>query len=53
VVLRAIGGEQIRPLLYGAILIAAILFLPKGLESLVMKFADWLSTFRQARALSP
>jgi branched-chain amino acid transport system permease protein len=36
-VLRAIGADQIRPLLYGAILIAAILFLPKGLESLVVR----------------
>ncbi len=35
VVLRAIGTDQMRPLFYGAILIASILFLPKGLESLV------------------
>jgi branched-chain amino acid transport system permease protein len=41
VVLRAIGIDQIRPLLYGAILIAAILFMPKGLESLVIRFGDW------------
>lgn len=40
VVLRAIGADQIRPLLYGAILIAAILFLPKGLESLVIRFVE-------------
>ena len=41
VVLRAIGIDQVRPLLYGAILIAAILFMPKGLESIVIRFGDW------------
>ena len=40
VVLRAIGVDQIRPLLYGFILIATILFLPKGLESLVIRFLE-------------
>ena len=40
VVLRAIGVDQIRPLLYGVILIATILFLPKGLESLVIRFLE-------------
>jgi len=40
VVLRALGMDQIRPLLYGAILIATILFLPKGLESLVIRFVE-------------
>ena len=30
IVLRGIGMDQIRPLLDGSILIAAILFLPKG-----------------------
>ena len=40
VVLRAIGVDQIRPLLYGIILIATILFLPKGLESLVIRFLE-------------
>jgi len=42
VVLRAIGADQIRPLLYGVILILAILFLPNGLESLVIKARDAL-----------
>jgi branched-chain amino acid transport system permease protein len=42
VVLRAIGADQIRPLLYGVILILAILFLPNGLESLVIKAKDAL-----------
>jgi branched-chain amino acid transport system permease protein len=35
VVLRALGVDEMRPMLYGAILILAVLFLPKGLESLV------------------
>ncbi len=35
IVLRELGFEQARPLIYGAILIAAVLFLPKGLEDLV------------------
>ncbi|QYX55780.1 branched-chain amino acid ABC transporter permease [Roseovarius sp. SCSIO 43702] len=37
VVLRELGFEQMRPLIYGAILILSILFLPNGLESLVQK----------------
>lgn len=37
VVLREMGFEQARPLIYGAIMILSILFLPKGLESLVQK----------------
>ena len=34
VILRSLGVDQARPLIYGAILIASILFLPNGLESL-------------------
>lgn len=37
VVLREMGFEQMRPLIYGLILILSILFMPKGLESLVEK----------------
>ena len=37
VILRALGLEQVRPLIYGVILIAAVLFLPDGLESLPKK----------------
>lgn len=37
VVLRALGFDTMRPLFYGAILIASVLFLPDGLESLVPK----------------
>ncbi len=35
IVLRELGLEQARPLAYGLILILSILFLPRGLESLV------------------
>lgn len=38
IVLREMGFEQLRPLIYGAILIASILFLPNGLESIVQRF---------------
>ncbi|MEX0923019.1 MAG: branched-chain amino acid ABC transporter permease [Rhodovibrionaceae bacterium] len=37
IVLRELGVDQARPLFLGAILILSILFLPKGLESLVPK----------------
>ncbi|EDM69745.1 inner-membrane translocator [Roseobacter sp. AzwK-3b] len=35
IVLRELGFEQMRPLIYGLIMILSILFLPKGLESIV------------------
>ena len=35
------GFEQLRPALYGAILIIAIMFLPKGLESIPFKIRQW------------
>lgn len=41
IVLRAIGIDQLRPFLYGVVLILAILFMPKGLESLVIRGGDW------------
>ena len=37
VILRHLGIDQARPLIYGAILIASMMFLPNGLESLVPK----------------
>ena len=37
IVLREMGFEQMRPLIYGAIMILSILFMPKGLESVVQK----------------
>lgn len=39
IVLRELGLEQTRPLVYGLVLIGAVLFLPKGLESLVQRAA--------------
>ena len=42
IVLRAIGIDTIRPLLYGVVLILTILFLPKGLESLVIAATAWI-----------
>ncbi len=39
VVLRKLGLEQARPLVYGAILIAFVLFLPRGIESVVPRLA--------------
>jgi branched-chain amino acid transport system permease protein len=52
VVLRALDIDQMRPMLYGAILIVSILFLPKGLESLVPKIKGWLAGRRDRRAVS-
>jgi branched-chain amino acid transport system permease protein len=43
VVLRALGVDEMRPMFYGAILILFILFLPKGLESLVPKLRSWFA----------
>jgi branched-chain amino acid transport system permease protein len=43
VVLRALGVDEMRPMLYGAILIASILFLPNGLESLVPKLKNLIA----------
>ncbi len=47
IVLREMGFEQMRPLIYGAILILSILFLPNGLESLVERA---LKPFRRTPA---
>jgi branched-chain amino acid transport system permease protein len=49
VVLRALNVDQMRPMLYGAILIVSILFLPKGLESLGPKLKDWLAARKEKR----
>jgi branched-chain amino acid transport system permease protein len=35
------GFEEIRPAIYGAVLILSILFLPLGLESIPAKFRAW------------
>jgi branched-chain amino acid transport system permease protein len=41
VALRELGFAQMRPLIYGLVLILSVLFLPKGLESLVPKLTSW------------
>jgi branched-chain amino acid transport system permease protein len=52
VVLRALGVDQMRPMLYGALLILFILFLPDGMESLVPKVKAWFAGRRQRRAVA-
>ena len=49
VVLRALGVDEMRPMFYGAILILFILFLPKGLESLVPKLRGWFAGGKSKR----
>ncbi|MBI6628884.1 branched-chain amino acid ABC transporter permease [Pontibaca sp. S1109L] len=49
VVLRELGLEQTRPLIYGLILILSILFMPNGLESIVQKFTRQ----KERRSLRP
>jgi len=51
VVLRALGVDEMRPLFYGAILSLFILFLPNGLESLIVKARDWI-TARKRKAVT-
>lgn len=50
VLLRELGVDEMRPMFYGAILIASILFLPNGLESLITKGLEW---FRRRRGEAP
>ena len=51
VILREMGFEQARPLIYGAIMILSILFLPDGLESLVQRaMARWKGEGSQPNA---
>ena len=52
VVLRALGVDEMRPMIYGAILIVSILFLPNGLESLVPKTRGWIAGRKHKRALA-
>ena len=46
VILRSLGFDTARPMIYGFILIASVLFLPDGLESLVPKLKAWVSSRR-------
>jgi len=43
VILRKLGVDQLRPLLYGLILILSVMFLPQGLESLVPRLKAWIA----------
>lgn len=48
--------EELRPLIYGGILIATVLFLPQGLESLPKRAPEWWRALRRltrANALAP
>ena len=49
IVLRELGVDQARPLIYGAILIASILFLPDGLESVGPKLKRVFARARERR----
>lgn len=40
-VLRELGVNQLRPLLYGLLLILAMLFMPKGLDHALLRLAGW------------
>lgn len=46
VLLREMGFEQMRPLIYGLLLICSVLFLPRGLESLVQRLTARLRPAR-------
>lgn len=46
------GADELRPAIYGAILIAAMLFLPGGLESLPKRIKEWRAG-RRERAGAP
>lgn len=48
VILRALGFDTARPMIYGFILIASVLFLPNGLESLVPRLQAWITSRRTA-----
>jgi branched-chain amino acid transport system permease protein len=52
VVLRGFGVDEMRPMFYGAILILFILFLPNGLESLIVKARDWIAARKRKAAIA-
>lgn len=45
------GAEELRPAIYGAILIATVLFLPDGLESVPRRIREWRSSRRGANVV--
>jgi branched-chain amino acid transport system permease protein len=52
VVLRALGVDEMRPLFYGAILILFILFLPTGLESLIVRAREWIAARKRKASMA-
>ena len=52
VVLRGLGLDEWRPLIYGALLIASILFLPNGLESVLQRLFAWLPWGRRVGSVT-
>jgi len=50
IVLRELGFEAMRPLFFGAILIFSVMFLSKGLESLIPRIARLLDRNKDERA---
>ena len=50
IVLRSLGVDEMRPMFYGAILILSVLFLPKGLESVVEKAKSWFGSGKNGAA---
>jgi len=50
IVLRALGLDTVRPMIYGLILIASVLFLPDGLESLVPRLRALLRRRQKERS---
>ncbi|HUE45483.1 MAG TPA: branched-chain amino acid ABC transporter permease [Aestuariivirgaceae bacterium] len=53
IVLRSLGADEWRPMIYGAILIASVLFLPRGLESLWPKLKAFAGSRRKPVAEPP
>lgn len=52
VVLRALGVDEMRPMFYGAILILSILFLPTGLESLIVRAREWIAARKRKASMA-
>jgi branched-chain amino acid transport system permease protein len=52
VVLRALGVDEMRPMFYGAILILFILFLPTGLESLIVRAREWIAARKRKASMA-
>jgi branched-chain amino acid transport system permease protein len=53
IVLRSLGLEAARPLVYGLILILTMLFLPSGLDALIERGRGWLAARGSGPAAAP